>query len=93
METAKLMSVRNKTAKRSTKMIHPPTMRELQPLIRAKGREADPASRQWSWLKAAMANPDLVAVVIFCLIGLLLALNVMLRFPDFGAVIEQYNLM
>lgn len=74
-------------------MIHPPTMRELQPLIRAKGREADPASWQWSWLKTVVANPDLVAIVIFCLIGLLLALNIMLRFPDFGALIEQYNLM
>jgi hypothetical protein len=34
---------------------------------------------------------DLNAVVVFCLIGLLLALNLILRFPDFGAVIEQYN--
>jgi hypothetical protein len=73
-------------------MRHPPMMRQLQPLIRVKGK-ADAASRQWALLKAALANPDLIAVVIFCLIGLLLAFNVMLRFPDFGALIEQYNLM
>jgi hypothetical protein len=36
-------------------------------------------------------TPDLLAVVAFCLVGLLLALNLILRFPDFGAVIEQYN--
>jgi hypothetical protein len=43
---------------------------------------------------AAIATPDLLAVVAFCLIGLLLgllALGVMSRFPDLGAVIEQYN--
>jgi hypothetical protein len=41
---------------------------------------------------AALANPDLLAVLAFCLIGLLVALNLILRFPAFGAVIEQYNL-
>jgi hypothetical protein len=40
---------------------------------------------------AAVMTPDLCAVIAFCLIGLLLALNLILRFPDFGAVIEQYN--
>jgi hypothetical protein len=40
---------------------------------------------------AALANPDLLAVLAFCLIGLLVALNLILRFPAFGAVIEQYN--
>jgi hypothetical protein len=39
----------------------------------------------------AIANPDLHAIVSFCLIGLLLAINLILRFPDFGAIIEQYN--
>jgi hypothetical protein len=36
-------------------------------------------------------TPDLLVVVAFCLIGLLLMLNMMFRFPDLGAVIEQYN--
>jgi hypothetical protein len=40
---------------------------------------------------AALANPDLLAIVAFCLIGLLVALNLILRFPAFGAVIDQYN--
>ncbi|HZC55460.1 MAG TPA: hypothetical protein VE396_05340 [Xanthobacteraceae bacterium] len=38
-----------------------------------------------------MTNPDFLAILMFCLIGILLALNLMLRFPEFGAVIEQYN--
>jgi hypothetical protein len=55
------------------------------PLVKAAGR-------QWRRFVAAITTPDLLAVVIFCLIGLLLALNLILRFPDFGAVIEQSNL-
>jgi hypothetical protein len=43
-----------------------------------------------SWLSAAK-NSDLAAVAIFCTIGLLVIFNVMLRFPDFGAIIAQYN--
>jgi len=43
-----------------------------------------------SWLSAAK-NSDLAAVAIFCAIGLLVMFNVMLRFPDFGALIAQYN--
>jgi hypothetical protein len=39
----------------------------------------------------ALANPDPLAVVALCLIGLLIALNLILRFPAFGAVIDQYN--
>jgi len=45
----------------------------------------------WSRLVTAITNPDLLTVVTFCLVGLLLSLNFILRFPDFGAVIEQYN--
>jgi hypothetical protein len=39
----------------------------------------------------AIRNPDLQAVLAFSLIGLLVALNLILRFPDFGTVIAQYN--
>jgi len=40
---------------------------------------------------AALRDPDLVAIVQFCLIGLLGTLIVMIRFPGLGAIIEQYN--
>jgi hypothetical protein len=49
------------------------------------------AKTTWHRAVAAIMTPDLCAVVAFCLIGILLALNLILRFPDFGAVIEQYN--
>jgi hypothetical protein len=45
----------------------------------------------WSWLVTAIKNPNLVVVAVFCTIGLLASVNVMLRFPDFGAIIAQYN--
>ena len=49
------------------------------------------AGTVWFRLLAQISKPDFVTIVVFCTIGLLTALNVILRFPDFGAVIEQYN--
>jgi hypothetical protein len=40
---------------------------------------------------AHRANTDLPTEIAFSLIGLLLALNVMLRFPEIGALVAQYN--
>jgi hypothetical protein len=54
-------------------------------------KKTRPDDRGRPQIVAALANPELFAVVAFCLIGLLLALNLILRFPVFGAVIEQYN--
>lgn len=45
----------------------------------------------WSRFTAAITNLDLQVVVAFCLIGLLLTLNLIFRFPNMGAVIAQYN--
>ena len=39
-----------------------------------------------SWLE-----PDQSAVVLFCAIGFLAIFNFILRFPDLGAIIAQYN--
>jgi len=39
----------------------------------------------WSWL----SEPD--PSVLFCTIGLLVTFNLILRFPDLGAIIAQYN--
>jgi hypothetical protein len=39
----------------------------------------------WLRCRAFLGNPDLHGVVAFCLIGFLAALNVILRFPDYGA--------
>ena len=51
-----------------------------QPELRAQ--KASP----WSWLE-----PDLSAFVLLCAIGFLATFNLILRFPDLGAIIAQYN--
>jgi hypothetical protein len=68
-----------------------PVIRKLQPLEKSKGRHVDEAPSQWPQIFAIFTNPNVAMIVAFCLIGLLLTLNLILRFPDFGAVIEQYN--
>jgi hypothetical protein len=50
--------------------------------LRAQNASASP----WSWLV-----PDLNAVLLFWAIGLLATINVILRFPDLGGIIAQYN--
>ena len=68
-----------------------PEARQSPPPPKSTGRPASFAKTAWHRAVAAIMTPDLSAVVAFCLIGFLLALNFILRFPDFGAVIEQYN--
>jgi hypothetical protein len=45
----------------------------------------------WMRFKEFAAQNDFQLVVAFSLIGLLVALNLMFRFPDYGAIIAQYN--
>jgi hypothetical protein len=61
-------------------------MARLRELYAAKAAPA------WSWLVATLNDTNLIAVVLFCLIGLLVTAVVMDHFPDhLGAIIEQYN--
>jgi hypothetical protein len=66
-------------------------VRKLQRLAKGKSKRAHPPEKPWQRILIAVTNPDLQAVVAFSLIGLLLTLNVMFRFPDLGAIIAQYN--
>jgi hypothetical protein len=52
---------------------------------------AKKAALEWSWPAKEHVDPDLIATVLFCAIGLLVTLIVMLSFPDLGALIQQYN--
>jgi len=63
-----------------------PKVRELQALPETRS-----ANESWQRFYAALTDHDLQIVVAFCLIGLLLMLNLIFRFPDMGAVIAQYN--
>jgi len=46
---------------------------------------------EWSWPARGHIDPNLIATVQFCAIGLLLTLIVTLSFPNLAALIEQYN--
>ena len=72
-------------------MRHLPVTRNLQSQERSKGYQVKAKQTKWARIVATATNPDFIAVVAFCVIGLLIALNFALRFPDAGAVIEQYN--
>jgi hypothetical protein len=37
------------------------------------------------------AEYKLLTIMTFCLLGLLIALSLMVRFPEFGTVIAEYN--
>jgi hypothetical protein len=39
----------------------------------------------WRSIVAMFSNPDLIAVLLFCLIGLLIAVTLVLRFQEIGA--------
>jgi uncharacterized membrane protein YdfJ with MMPL/SSD domain len=54
-------------------------------------RQAKTTRTVWHRVVAAISEPDLTAIVAFCAIGLLITLNVILRFPDLGILIESYN--
>lgn len=58
-----------------------------RPQALAKRRQAT----AWDWLVERLDNPDLQATAAFCLIGLLVTLNLMLFFPDLGVLVAQYN--
>jgi hypothetical protein len=60
--------------------------RGIPPLAQAKT-----TGNSWYRLLAAISKPDFITIVAFCTIGLLTMLNLILRFPNFGAIIEQYN--
>lgn len=60
--------------------------RGISPLTQAKA-----TGTAWYRLPAAISNPNFIATAALCAIGLLIMLNVMLRFPDLGSLIERYN--
>jgi hypothetical protein len=68
-----------------------PRVRKLKEMANAKSKYVHPAEEPWQRILIAVANPDLQTVVAFSLIGLLLTLNVMFRFPELGALVAQYN--
>jgi hypothetical protein len=59
--------------------------RDLHPL-RIGIRYRPPVTLR-SQVATAISNPDFVAVTLFCVVGFLATLNLILRFPDSGAAL------
>jgi hypothetical protein len=54
-------------------------------------RAKEKTTPAWSSPAKVPSDSGLIATVLFCIIVLLAMLVVMLSFPDFGALIEQYH--
>lgn len=65
--------------------------RALQSPLKPTSRRTQRTETLQSQLITVITDLNLQAVVAFCLIGFLLTLYFILRFPDLGALIEQYN--
>jgi hypothetical protein len=70
-------------------MRHLPAIHKSTVQSKPTGPHGKAKNTQWAAFVAMFADPDFVIVVTFCTIGLLIVL--ILRFPDYGAVIDQYN--
>lgn len=77
--------------KRSTKFSVSPIMRKFHPPEKPSLRKDLAAQRSSSVVAGVSAHSHLHTVIALCLIVLLLVVNAILRFPDLGAIIAQYN--
>jgi hypothetical protein len=64
-------------------------LRELEPTTKPEDRR----SKTLDQILAATTNPHLIALVIFFLIGCLIAAILIQRFPDLGQTAEPFNLL
>jgi hypothetical protein len=65
-------------------------MRGELPTIAARTHtRASQFKTAWSRFSVVLFNPELQTIVAFSLIGLLVILNAMLRFPDFGQTFAE----
>lgn len=44
-----------------------------------------------SWFAKAIDDPNLLATVLFCALGLVITAALMWRFPNLGLIVAQYN--
>jgi hypothetical protein len=68
-----------------------PIIRKHQPLEKPKRRYGGTQVRPWAILIGALKNSNLHTIIALVLIGLLLLLNFIFRFPSLGGVISEYN--
>jgi hypothetical protein len=70
-------------------MTHLPANQDTPRSIKSAFRDSDNAKSAADRLRAATTGPNLFIIIAFCAIGLLVTLNLIFRFPDFGGGIEQ----
>jgi len=64
-------------------------MRGELPIVAVRNRRGSVAEIVRSRSLAIVSDRDLQAVAAFCAIGFLVAINVILRFPDFGGTVAS----
>ena len=72
-------------------MPHQPLTHDSPRLIKSAYRDSDNAKSAANRLHAAIAGPNLFIILAFCAVGLLVTLNLLFRFPDFGVDVEQLS--
>jgi hypothetical protein len=65
-------------------------MRGELPTISARTNgPPSPVRTAWRRFVTAASDPELQTIVAFCTIGILVTLNIALRFPDFGGLVAE----
>ena len=64
--------------------------RELEPTIKPEDRRSKTPQMR-DQIVAAITNPNLFAIILFFVVGCLIAVNLMVRFPDLGQTVEAFN--
>jgi hypothetical protein len=66
-----------------------PMRGELPRVVARSCQPPSTAAVMWLQVRGIVTNPELHSVVAFCIIGLLVMFNVMVRFPDLGELIAS----
>ena len=72
-------------------MPHQPITHDSPRSIKSAFRGSDETQSATNGLRAFIAGPNLFIILAFCAIGLLVTLNLLFRFPDFGIDVEQLS--
>jgi hypothetical protein len=72
-------------------MPYQPVTHDSARSINSAYRDSDNAKSAANRLRAVIAGPNLFIILAFCAIGLLVTLNLLFHFPDFGFDVEQFS--
>jgi hypothetical protein len=87
LQDSRLSFLQNRSLRHQTETRAMPMRGELPTVVVRSYPPPSAAAVLWSRVRDVVTNPELHSIVAFCTIGLLVMLNVMIRFPDLGALI------